>query len=74
MTYNSRRTSVVISTDLSSKEPLRQVGMDRVVTSGRLGGIMATMLARNTRDVCSNPAVGAVYPVLITPMTVVKAN
>ena len=38
-------TSVVVCTDLSDKEPLRQVGMDSVVTSGSLGGVMVSTQA-----------------------------
>ena len=41
------QTSVVVCTDLSDKELHSQVGMDRVVTSGRLGGVMVSTLALN---------------------------
>ena len=36
--------SVVVYTDLSGKEPHRQVGVDTVATSGSLGGVMVRML------------------------------
>ena len=53
--------------DLSSKEPQREVGVDRVMTSGSLGGVMVW----NTRDVGSIPALGAIFPIFITPTTLV---
>ena len=43
-TYNSRGTSVVVCTDLSGKEPQRQLGVCIVVTSGSLGGVMVSTL------------------------------
>ena len=53
-------------TDLSGKEPLRHVGVDRVVTSG-----MVYIMARNASDVGSMAALGAMLPIFITalPMT-----
>ena len=45
--FNSRETSVVICTDLSGKEPHRQVGVAKVVTSGSLDGVMVSPLAQN---------------------------
>ena len=36
--------SVVVCTDLSGKEPHRQVGVGRVVTSGSLGGVMVSVV------------------------------
>ena len=41
--------SVVVYSDLSGKEPHRQVGVGRVMTSGSLGGVMVSTLARNAR-------------------------
>ena len=52
---------VEVCTDLSSKEPHRQVGMDRMVTSGSLGGEMVSILAQNARDVGSIPTLGAIF-------------
>ena len=49
--YNSRETSVVVSTELSDKEPHRQVGTDRMVTSGCLSGVMVSTLAQIAKDV-----------------------
>ena len=37
--------TVVVCTNFSSKEPHRQVGLDRVVASGSLGSVMVTTLA-----------------------------
>ena len=37
-------TSVLVCTDLSSKEPHRQVSVDRIVTSGSLCGVMVSTL------------------------------
>ena len=38
-------TNVAVCTDLSGMEPQRQVGIDRVMTSGRLGSVMVSKLA-----------------------------
>ena len=46
---------LVVCTDLSAKTPPRQVGIGRVVTSGSLGGVMVSTLARSARDVSSAP-------------------
>ena len=40
----NRRTSVVVCTDLSGGELHRQVGVDRVMTSGSLDGVMASIV------------------------------
>ena len=55
-TYNSRGMSSLVCTDLSDEEPHRQVGLDRVMTSGSLAGIMISTLARTQEirfDSCS---------------------
>ena len=44
--------------------------MGRVVPSGSLGGVMFSMLARNTRNMGLIPYLGATFPILITPMTI----
>ena len=36
--------SVVVYTDLSDKEPHRQVGVGSMVTSGNLGGVMVSVV------------------------------
>ena len=36
---------VIVCTNLSGKEPYRQAGVDRIVTSGNLGGVMISTLA-----------------------------
>ena len=49
--------SVVVCTDLSGKEPHRQVGVGMVGISGSLGGVMISTLAWNAKccafDYCS---------------------
>ena len=42
---------VHVHTDLSNKEPHRQVGVGRVVPSESLGGVMVNTLARNAEGV-----------------------
>ena len=59
--------NVIVCTDLSGKEPQRQVDVDRVVTSGRLGGV--NTLAQNARCVRSILAIGAIFPFLFTRTT-----
>ena len=59
--------SVVVCTDLSGKEPHRQVGVSMVVTSGSLGGVMVSTLDQNAKDVCSIPALGAIFLIFFTP-------
>ena len=58
--------SVVVCTDLSGKDPHRQVAMDRVVKSGSLHGVMVNTLAWNVIDVGSIPILGAIFPIFIT--------
>ena len=41
---NFQGISVVVCTDLSAKEPHRQVGVDRVMISGSLGGVMVSVV------------------------------
>ena len=48
--------SVVVCADLSSKDPHRQVGVDRMVAGGSQGGVMVSTLVWNARDVGSFPA------------------
>ena len=57
--------SVVVCTDLSSKEPYRQACMGRVVISGRLGGVMVSTQAKSARDVGSIPLPGPIFPIFI---------
>ena len=61
--------SVVVGTNLVYKEPHRQVGVGRVMTSGSLGGVMVSTLAQNSKDARSVSALGTVFPIFITPMT-----
>ena len=60
--------SAVVCTDLSGKEPHRQVDMGRVVTSGRIDGVMLSTLAWNAMEAVSIPAVGTLVIIFITPM------
>ena len=41
------------------------------MTLGRLGGVMVSTLALNARDVHLIPTLGAIFPIFITPMTLV---
>ena len=63
--------SVLFCTDLSGKELHRQIAVCRVVTSGNLGGLMVTKLIQNARDVSSIITLGAIFPIFITPETLV---
>ena len=67
-------TNVVVCTDLSGKEPHRQVGMDSMVTWEGLGGEIISTLAQNARDVGSIPTLGIIFPIFITPMTLVAVT
>ena len=68
-TYNSKGTSIAVGIDLSGKEPHRQVGVGRLVASGSLGGVMVSPLSRNARDVGLISAIGTIFFIFITPMT-----
>ena len=57
--------SVVVCTDLSGKEPYREVGVGSMVTSGSLGGVMVNTLAWNARNV------GTMFPIFTTLMKLV---
>ena len=59
---------------LPGKGPHKQVGMGRVVTSGSLGGVMFRTLAQNARDVGLIPTLGAIFPIFITPTTLVSVT
>ena len=50
------------------------MGMDKVVTSASLVGELISTLAWNARDVGSTPTLGTIYPILITPVTLVTLN
>ena len=60
---------VVVCTNLSGKEPHRQAGIGKVVTSGSLGDVMVSTLAQNARGVGSIPALGTIFPIFITSTT-----
>ena len=62
---SSLRTSVVVCTDLSGKQPHRQISAGSKVASGSLGCVMVSLLARNARDVGSIPALGIVFHIFI---------
>ena len=59
-------TSVIVNTDLSCKEPHRNVSVVNKVISGSLGGVMVSTLILNVRDVGSIPTPGKIFPVFIT--------
>ena len=42
--------------------------VDRVMTTGSLGGVIVRTLVRNARDVGSNSALGAIFPHLHYPV------
>ena len=67
----SEMVSVVVCTDISGKEPHRQVGVGGVVTLGSLGGEMVSTLAQNAKNVSSILALGTIFPIFITTMTLV---
>ena len=56
-------------TELLDKEHHREVGITRVVTSGSLGGVMASTLAQYWRGVGLNPALGTIFPIFITHLS-----
>ena len=60
-----------VCTDLSSKEVDRHVGVDAMVTSGTLGGVMVSTLIQNARYIASLHALATIFPMFITPMTLV---
>ena len=59
----------MVRIDFSSEEPHRQVDFDRVMTSGSLCGVVVGTLARNVRDMDLIPALGEIFPISITSMT-----
>ena len=61
---------VIVCIDLSGNELHRQVSIGIVVTSGNLYGVMVRIQAQNARDVGSLPALGTIFPIFITPMTI----
>ena len=54
--------SVVVCTNLSGRKPFRPMGMVKMMTSGRIGCQMASILAQN---VASNPDLGTIFAVFI---------
>ena len=63
--------SIVVCTDLSGEELYRQVGVSRLVASKSLRGVIVSTLAQNA-DV-SVPTHGAIFPIFITPTTIVMS-
>ena len=41
------------------------------MTAGSLGGVMVRTLAQIARDSCLSPALETIFPIFITPMTLV---
>ena len=62
---------VVVCTDVSGKEPHRQVFVKRVMISGSQGSVIVGTQARNERGVCSSPALGEMFTIYVTLMTYV---
>ena len=58
-----------VCTDLSSKEPHRQVYAGKLETSGSPGAAMVSTLTCKKYNVGSTPALGIIFPIFITPMT-----
>ena len=58
---------ITVCTDLSGKEAHRQVGMDKVVTSRSLAGVMVSTMAQNARDMGRITTLGTIFPIFITP-------
>ena len=65
---------VLACPDLSGKEPNRQVGMGKVVTSGSLDDQMLSTLAPNARGEGSNPSLGEIFHIFITTMMPVSVT
>ena len=63
---------IVVCTDLWGKELHRQVGVGIVVTSGKPMWCNGSTLAWNAKDVGSCPALGRIFPIFITPMTIAQ--
>ena len=70
MFYEKRSLGIVVCSDLSGKGPHRQVVVGRVV-SGSLVRVMVSTLVWNARVMGSIPPLGAIFPIFITPMTLV---
>ena len=69
----SNKCIVVLCTYLSEKEPHRQVGISMVQSSGTLYGVIVNILSWNARNVGSIPALGTIFPISMTPTTLVAA-
>ena len=65
---------MVVYTALSGRNPHRQVGVGSMVTSGSLGAVMVSTLAWNARDVGLIPALGTMFPIFITPTTILNGQ
>ena len=65
---------VVVCTDLWGKELDRQVGVSRVVTSGKPMWCNGSTLAWNARDVGLSPALGTIFPIFVTPTTITERH
>ena len=66
--------SGVVSTDLSGKEPYRQVSVGTVVTTENLCGEIVSTLVGNARYVGSIPTLGTTFHIFITPMALVSVT
>ena len=53
----------MICTELSGKEPYRQIGVDWMIVSRRLSGVVISMLPKGGKKAGFDPALGAVFPI-----------
>ena len=59
----------MVCTNLSGKaNPHRHAGMNRVITSGRLGGVKLSTLASNPRDVPLIPILDEIFIIFSTSL------
>ena len=65
--YSSNVMSAVVCTDLSGKEPHKEVDIDRVIASGSLGGVIVSSVARTAKELGSIPTLGAIFPTFTLP-------
>ena len=59
----------VVCTNPSSQDSHRYVSVGRVMISRNQGGVMIITQDQNARGMGSNPAIGSIFPLFITPIT-----
>ena len=55
-------------------EIFQHMGVDKMMATGSLGGVMAINLAHSARAVGLNPVLGAIFSIFISAMTVVTVT